>query len=70
MDKKQKWVDLLIKIREEKMISLNDLCKEIGISMNTYLRFVDPEISIQEISYGTMRKINAYLQQYEESNAE
>lgn len=70
MDKKQRWVDLLIKIREEKMISLNDLCKEIGISMNTYLRFVDPDRSIQEISYGTMRKINAYLQEHEDKDAQ
>jgi DNA-binding Xre family transcriptional regulator len=65
MSKKQQWVDLLHKIREEKMISVTDLCREIGISINTYQRFIEPDTSLESISYGTMRKINSYIQKYD-----
>ena len=65
-NRKQEWIFKLEKIRDEKMMSIMDLCRDMGISYMTYRKLIDPEMDIDILAYTTMRKIDAYVRKTEE----
>lgn len=54
------WAKKLEELRFNKMISLVDFAKEIGISFITYKKIIDNQDYV--LSYCTLRKIQEYLE--------
>lgn len=57
---KEKWAELLAKMREDRYLSAAEQAKQIGVSYNTLKKIIDGEI--QSISLPILRRIHDFLE--------
>lgn len=60
-DRLREYIDKLEKIREEKMMSKLDMCKQIDVTYMTMEKILKRE----NIAFKTVKKIKNYVDEYE-----